>query len=210
MKRLALLVSLVALAIVGYGQTQRKYQLPAPEEPKEEKAKTGSFGSLLKTVASAATATLGITQEKVSLQEVSNSLHAFENSSGGSWMKEARKALGKTTDAVQLYMVNDEGAYLYEPTTRSLNLVAEGDFRAQVLEGNNKYEGAKVVLLAGETLESFAKEQLRGSAGKLLGEGEEKTETATEEGATEEESYPKTFSLGKVFVFLGAKQYVFN
>ena len=204
MKRLALLVSLVALAIVGYGQAQRKYQLPAPEEPKEEKAKTGSFGSLLKTVASAATATLGITQEKVSLQEVSNSLHAFENSSGGSWMKEARKALGKTTDAVQLYMVNDEGAYLYEPTTRSLNLVAEGDFRAQVLEGNNKYEGAKVVLLAGETLE------LRGSAGKLLGEGEEKTETTTEGAATEEESYPKTFNPGKVFVFLGAKQYVFN
>lgn len=209
MKRLALLVSLVALAIVGYGQAQRKYQLPAPEEPKEEKAKTGSFGSLLKTVASAATATLGITQEKVSLQEVSNSLHAFENSSGGSWMTEARKALGKTTDAVQLYMVNDEGAYQYEPTTRSLNLVAEGDFRAQVLEGNNKYEGAKVVLLAGETLESFAKEQLQG-VGKLLGESEKKAETATEGDATEEESYPKTFSPGKVFVFLGAKQYVFN
>ncbi len=193
MKKLTLLLCLVALAIASYGQAQRKYELPAPEEAKEEAKEAGSWGGLLKTAVRAATATLGVTKEKVSSQEVSN----------------ARNLLGKTKEAVQIYMVNDEGAYLYDPSSRSLNLVAEGDFRAQLLEENKKYEGSKVLLLAGQTLESFAKEQLEGGANKLLGE-EKKSDSNAEEATEGEASYPTTFQPGKVFIFLGAKSYVFN
>ena len=209
MKKLTLLLCLVALAIASYGQAQRKYELPAPEEAKEEAKEAGSGGGLLKTAVRAATATLGVTKEKVSSQEVSNALHAFEHSADGAWMKDARNLLGKTKEAVQLYMVNDEGAYLYDPSSRSLNLVAEGDFRAQLLEENKKYEGSKVLLLAGQTLESFAKEQLEGGANKLLGE-EKKSDSNAEEVSEGEASYPTTFQPGKVFIFLGAKSYVFN
>ena len=163
MKKLTLLLCLVALAIASYGQAQRKYELPAPEEAKEEAKEAGSWGGLLKTAVRAATATLGVTKEKVSSQEVSNALHAFEHSADGAWMKDARNLLGKTKEAVQLYMVNDEGAYLYDPSSRSLNLVAEGDFRAQLIEENKKYEGSKVLLLAGQTLGRLLRNSLRGA-----------------------------------------------
>ncbi len=209
MKQFAFLICFWAIASVLYAQAPRKYELPEPEQPKQEATKTNSWGSLLSTAARVATSTMGLIQQSVNLQEVSNSLYAFENNVGGSWMKDARDMLGKTKDALQLYMVNEEGAYLYDPSTRTLNLVAEGDFREQIFEQNKKYEGTRILIFAGQTLESFAKGQLQQGADKLLGEEKknDSSETSTESG---EESYPTTFNPGKVFVLLGAKKYTFD
>lgn len=209
MKQFAFLICFWAIASVLYAQAPRKYELPEPEQPKQEATKTNSWGSLLSTAARVATSTMGLIQQSVNLQEVSNSLYAFENNVGGSWMKDARDMLGKTKDALQLYMVNEEGAYLYDPSTRTLNLVAEGDFREQIFEQNKKYEGTRILIFAGQTLESFAKGQLQQGADKLLGEEKknDSSETSTESG---EGSYPTTFNPGKVFVLLGAKKYTFD
>jgi len=210
MKKLVFLLCFGAMISAAYAQAPRKYELPEPEKPKQESTKTNSWGSLLSTAARVATSTMGLIQQSVNLQEVSNSLYAFENNVGGSWMKDARDLLGKTKDAVQLYMVNEEGAYLYDPSTRVLNLVAEGDFREQIIEQNKKYEGTRILLFAGQSLESFAKTQLEQGADKLLGTGsKESTEESTEETSAEE-SYPTTFNPGKVFVLLGAKKYTFD
>lgn len=209
MKQFAFLICFWAIASVLYAQAPHKYELPEPEQPKQEATKTNSWGSLLSTAARVATSTMGLIQQSVNLQEVSNSLYAFENNVGGSWMKDARDMLGKTKDALQLYMVNEEGAYLYDPSTRTLNLVAEGDFREQIFEQNKKYEGTRILIFAGQTLESFAKGQLQQGADKLLGE-EKKNDSSETSTESDEESYPTTFNPGKVFVLLGAKKYTFD
>lgn len=212
MKQFAFLVCFWIIAAALYAQAPRKYELPEPEQPKQEATKANSWGSLLSTAARVATSTMGLIQQSVNLQEVSNSLYTFENNVGGSWMKDARDMLGKTKDALQLYMVNEEGAYLYDPSTRTLNLVAEGDFRDQIIEQHKKYEGARILIFAGQTLETFAKGQLEQGADKLLG-GEKKAENSGENTTDETstgESYPTTFSPGKVFVLLGAKKYTFD
>ena len=203
MRKLGLFLCLGILSLaVAYAQAPRKYALP---EPVKEEAKGSGWGSLLKAASSVAKSVIGVVEESVSLQEVSNSLYNFENNVGGSWMKDARSLLGKTKDAVQLYMVNVDGAYLYDPATRSLNLVAEGDFREQIEEQDPKYKGAKVFVFAGQTLEAFAKQQ----AGGLL--GEKKTSDSQPAGEGDEEAaYPTSFSPGKVFVILGAKNYLFH
>ena len=109
-------------------------------------------------------------------------------------------------------MVNEAGAYLYDPATRTMNLVAEGDFREQIIEQYKKYEGSRILIFAGQSLESFAKEQLQQGADNLLGEEKKEgsSDTSTEGGESAEESYPTTFSPGKVFVLLGAKKYTFD
>ncbi|MGP1362076.1 MAG: hypothetical protein ACTTKZ_00100 [Bacteroides sp.] len=200
-------------SIISYAQVPRKYTLPDPEKPKQEATTKSSWGSLISTAVRATTATLGLVQHSVNLQEVSNSLYAFENNVGGSWMKDARNILGQTKEALQLYMVNEGGAYLYDPATRTLNLVAEGDFREQILEQNQKFKESRVILIAGHTLQAYATDQLEKGAEKLLGDSkksEETTERAETNSETEAKSFPTTFNPGKVFVLLGAKTYTFD
>ena len=213
MKRPILFITyLLFAATIVFAQAPRSYQLPEPEKPKQEATKTNSWGSLLSTAVRVTTATLGLIQQSVNLQEVSNSLYAFENNVGGSWMTDARNILGKTQGALQLYMVNEQGAYLYDAPTRTLNLKAEGDFRDIIIAQNKKFEGARVLLFAGQSIEAFALDQAAKGADKLLGSASNNTadSTATASNDAEETTYPTTFDPGKVFVIIGAKTYTFD
>lgn len=97
----------------------------------------------------------------------------------------------------------------YDPTTRSMNLVAEGDFREQIIEQHKKYQGARILLFAGYSLKSFAKEQLENGVNNLLGE-EKKNETEEQTTTDQDTTYPTSFNPRKVFVFHGAKKYTFD
>lgn len=208
MKRLTMGVALMLAGIVAYGQATKKYQLPTPQQIAQGQKKE-STGDALRAIAKRMIDPAEFIDYTLNLQHVSNAIDLYEHDNGGDWLAAAQKQLGEGGKASKVYVIVPEGAYLYTPSDRSLNLVAEGDFLPKLLENKTDFAKSKILMIGVREPKEFLQNRLIQQDDDLLGKKVEQQPVESPTEQKEEAEIPTHFNPGPHIIIFGASGYDF-
>ena len=216
MKRILSTILLALSVGVAFAEVPPVYKLPEPIRQQDERRE--DVADLLRVTVEVTEICPEPLDHAFTLQEVSNAVEAFQRKSQHEWRPAVVKALGENTEEVELYMVNDEGVYRYEPRERTMMLCAKGDFRKAIAEKHPQFGVAKLFLIGKSSGNSIRSQLMRQEMQQMLEESDETPQPADEPAPSSEPTQAKTtgtavsttYEPGPFLLILGATDYRFT